>query len=245
MFLFAYALTLPVIQVILLYAIAAFLPAILLLRYIYKQDSFEKEPGYLLWQLLLLGALAGFLSMILESVGDALINRSSLDPNSLTYQIVYYFCVVGMVEEGTKYILMASRTWRDPNFDFRFDGIVYAVFTSLGFAAMENLLYVINYGLSVAPSRALLSIPGHMAFAVLFGAFYGRAKLQHDLGHTGRQATDIIIGYVLAVCLHGTYDTCASLGDTTSTLVFIAVIVIVYILCFLVVKKEARADRRV
>lgn len=245
MFLFAYALALPVFQIVLFYAIVAFLPAILLLRYVYKQDAIEKEPGYLLWQLILLGALAGFLSMILESVGDRLIKSSPLDPASITYQVVYYFCVVGMVEEGTKYILMASRTWRDPNFNFRFDGIVYAVFTSLGFAAMENLLYIINYGVSVAPSRALLSIPGHMAFAVLFGVFYGRAKLAHDLGHKMRQAADLVIGYVLAVCLHGTYDTCASLGNAASTLVFVAVIVIVYLLCFIVVRNEARSDRRV
>ncbi|MEE8886189.1 MAG: PrsW family glutamic-type intramembrane protease [Eubacteriales bacterium] len=233
----------PAMWMILIYACLAVIPAIVLMRYVYNQDRVEHEPAGLLTQLIFLGALAGFLSMILESIGSAIITPpENLAAPAVSDYFIYYFVVVGCVEEGTKYLLMGVRTWHDPAFNFRFDGIVYAVFTSLGFAAMENILYVFQYGASVIVSRALLSIPGHMAFSVLFGVFYGRAKRASDMGRTGTCVIDIIIGYFLASLLHGVYDTCASISSTTSMLVFLAVIVVNYLLCFLVVKNEARHD---
>ncbi len=92
------------------------------------------------------------------------------------YTILLAFLVVAVVEEGTKFVFLKLRTWRDPNFNFRFDGIVYAVFVSLGFAAFENINYVLGYGLTVALPRAVLAIPAHMGFAVFMGLFYGRGK---------------------------------------------------------------------
>lgn len=79
-------------------------------------------------------------------------------------------------------MFLHARTWRNPNFNYRFDGIVYAVFVSLGFAAFENIQYVLHYGLSVALPRAIFAVPGHMSFAVFMGLFYGRAKLYEAWG---------------------------------------------------------------
>ena len=84
-----------------------------------------------------------------------------------------------------------------------------------------------------------------MAFSVLFGLFYGRAKLASDRGNAVGAGILIAIGYLLAALLHGIYDTCASISSTKSSLVFLAVIVVIYLLCFLVVRKEARSDRAV
>ena len=236
----------PVMEIALFYALMAVLPAALLPRYVYSQDSVEKEPAGLLIRLLFLGALAGFLSMILESIGGLFISAPQDGvPDTLAHVFSYYFLVVACVEEGTKYLLMGIRTWHDPAFNYRFDGIVYSVFVSLGFAAMENILYVAHYGISVVITRAILSIPGHMAFSVLFGLFYGRAKLASDRGNAVGAGILIAIGYLLAALLHGIYDTCASISSTKSSLVFLAVIVVIYLLCFLVVRKEARSDRAV
>ena len=76
---------------------------------------------------------------------------------------------VGLIEEGSKFFFLYRFTWKDKAFNYRFDGIVYAVFVSLGFAALENVFYVFNYGTGVALQRALLTIPGHMSFAVYMG----------------------------------------------------------------------------
>ena len=90
--------------------------------------------------------------------------------------------VLAVAEEGTKFFFMYRRSWKHPAFNYKFDGIVYSVFTSLGFAAFENIIYVFNYGPAAILSRAVLSIPGHMNFAIVAGLFYGRAKVCERYG---------------------------------------------------------------
>lgn len=223
----------------------AVIPAALLMRYIYKQDKIEKEPIPLLLWLILLGVIAGFLSMLLESVGQYILGLTRLDPDSPLYTILMAFFVVAAVEEGTKYFLMHKKVWKNPAFDFRFDAIVYAVFTSLGFAAMENIMYVMGFGLSVVLARALLSIPAHMSFSVVFGVFYGRAKRCANLGQKQASRMNILLGYVTAVFFHGFYDSCAMIGTTLSMILFALFMVVIYATIFFVVRSEARNDRPV
>jgi RsiW-degrading membrane proteinase PrsW (M82 family) len=151
-----------------IYILAAVLPAVFLMRYIYNQDKYEKEPASLLWKLVLGGVFAALAAMVLEY----LIIDWFLPLFSITDETSYSIAeaiLVGLIEEGCKFYFLYRYTWNNPNFNFRYDGVVYAVFCSLGFAAFENVQYVFNYGLSVAVSRALLAIPAHMGFAVFMG----------------------------------------------------------------------------
>ena len=156
--------TLPLFAVALIYGAAALLPAIYLMKYIYRKDTVEKEPSMLLMSLLIYGVIAELISIALEGIGTKILN-SLMDQSTVGYTLVLAFVVVAMVEEGAKFAMLKRRTWREVNFNYRFDGIVYAVFISLGFAAFENIGYVLGYGLSVAPARALLAVPGHMSLA--------------------------------------------------------------------------------
>jgi RsiW-degrading membrane proteinase PrsW (M82 family) len=153
--------------------------------------------------------------------------------------------VVAAVEEGAKFFFLKRRTWRDPNFNYRFDGIVYAVFISLGFAAFENVSYVMGYGLTTALIRAVLAIPGHMGFAVFMGLFYGRAKLCADTGNKARKSLNLWAAYLSAVLLHGFYDACAMIGDVMATTLFIIFVIVMYIVVIRLVKKESLTDRPV
>ena len=128
------------------------------------------------------------------------------------------------------------------SFNYRFDGVVYAVFVSLGFAAFENILYVFRYGLSVALPRALLAIPGHMGFAVFMGCFYGRAKLCESYGDEGGKTINLILGWLSATVLHGIYDSCAMIGSGASTVVFVVFVVLMYIVVLRRVDRESRTD---
>ena len=227
---------------LLFFFILALLPAVLLLLYVYKKDKFEKESPRLLIHLILLGVVAGFASMALEMIGTIFLNVTPLDPNSRIYTAAKAFFVVAVTEEGTKYLFMSIRTWDDPEFNFRFDGIVYAVFTSLGFAGMENILYALGFGPTVLFSRAILSIPGHMSFAVLFGLFYGRAK---SCSRRNRKAGTLLnntAGFVLAVMLHGLYDTCAMIGSPLALLIFVLIVIVIYLVCFMIVHQESNTD---
>lgn len=232
---------LPLLPLLLVYIVAAVLPAILLLRYIYQNDTIEKEPAGLLLVLLLMGVVAALCSGVLEGLAQSLLTLL-VDPGSPAYTILLAFLVVALVEEGTKFLLLRRRTWNHPAFNYRFDGIVYAVFVSLGFAAFENIQYVLHYGLSVALPRALLAVPGHMAFAVYMGTFYGRAKLCEARGDEFGVKRNLLTGYLLAVVLHGFYDACAMIGTSRSTLVFLAFVVLLDWRVYRLLKRESASD---
>ena len=232
---------LPLLPFLVIYILAAVLPAIILLRYIYRTDTVEKEPPMLLALLLVMGVVAALCSGILEVLGETVLN-ALVDPGSPAYTILLAFLVVAIVEEGMKFLLLKKCTWYHPAFNYRFDGIVYAVFVSLGFAAFENIQYVLHYGLSVALPRALLAVPGHMSFSVFMGVFYGRAKLCEAYGYRRGVKRKLLTGYLIAVFLHGFYDSCAMIGSARSTLVFLVFVALMYWRVFRLVKRESASD---
>lgn len=241
MLFFAPLVVAPVFYLMAIYVLAAVLPALFLMRYVYRQDRVEKEPPWLLGNLVFRGVLAALAAIVLEMLGQSVLN-AMVEPDNPRYVFLTAFLVVAVVEEGTKFFFLYRRTWRDPNFNFRFDGIVYAVFVSLGFAAFENVKYVFNYGLSVALPRAILAVPGHMGFAVFMGVFYGRAKRCFDRGNMGGCRWNLALSYLCPVLLHGVYDTCCMSGTTQSTLVFVAFVVVMYLVVFNLIHHEAKTD---
>lgn len=146
------------------------------------------------------------------------------------------------MEEGTKFVLLKRRTWDDPNFNFRFDGVVYAAFVSLGFAAFENIGYVFRFGLAVSVTRALLAIPGHLGFSVFMGTFYGRAKVCEADGDRVGKNLNLLASYLAAVFLHGFYDSCAMIGSGYSTALFVLFVVVMYIVCHRLIRYDAEHD---
>lgn len=235
---------LPVFAILAVYILAAVLPAVFLMRYIYRMDRIEKEPPFLLLSLTLMGVAAALVSIALEYLGESILS-SALSEDSPYYALALAFLVVAVVEEGMKFLFLYLRSWRNPNFNYRFDGIVYAVFVSLGFAAFENIRYVFGYGLTVAFPRAILAIPGHMAFAVFMGLFYGRAKLCENRGNRFGKVMNLIAGYVSSVLLHGIYDSCAMIGNTLSTVIFVAFVAAMYFIVIRLVRRESLGDRPV
>ena len=227
--------------VLLIYLAAAIVPAVILMNYVYKQDKRDKEPIGLLGMCLLMGICAALLSIAGEGAGMYALNLAQIDQTTPLYIMVLAFGVVAVVEEGAKLLFLYLKTWKSPYFDYKFDGIIYAVFVSLGVAAFENIKYVFSYGLSVALPRAVLAIPGHMTFAVVMGVFYGRAKYLENHGKPGKWLY-IFLGWFFAVLLHGFYDTCAMLGTAESSLVFSVFIIFMYLLVFGLIKRESNQD---
>ena len=117
---------------------AAVIPAVILLIQVYRADRLEKEPTGLLISLLVFGVIATALAIVTETIGENIL-LSFFDETDLGYLILSNFIVVALSEEGFKLLLLRWRTWRSPNFNCQFDGVVYAVFVSLGFALWENI----------------------------------------------------------------------------------------------------------
>ena len=232
----------PVISAVTaVYVLAAVLPAVFLMVYIYRHDTVEPEPKGLLLQLIGFGVLSALGAMVVESLLTLVLNVL-VPADSVLYLPLTAFVVVAASEEGMKFVLLRRRTWNHTAFNYRFDGVVYAVFVSLGFAAFENILYVFSYGLSVALPRALLSIPGHMSFAVVMGVFYSRARHHAHYGEEAKCQADLWAAWLVPVLLHGFYDACAMSGSTWSTPVFLLFVLVTYTAVFRLIKKESAQD---
>ncbi|MDD4010674.1 MAG: PrsW family glutamic-type intramembrane protease [Sphaerochaetaceae bacterium] len=233
---------LPARLITIIYLLAALVPGFFLLRYVYRKDLVDKESPVLLGKLLLQGVLAALASIILEMAGQVALNLS-LSQSNPYYVMAMAFLVVAVVEEGTKFFFLKRKTWNLEDFDYTFDGIVYAVFVSMGFALFENVKYVFSFGLSVAFPRAFLAVPAHMGFAVFMGLFYGRAKMAEARGNKAAKTANLVAGYVSSVALHGFYDACVMKSTALSTTLFVVFVVLMYVVVIRIIKRESRQDR--
>ena len=222
---------------------AAVLPALYLLAQVYKMDTIEKEPWTLLRKLLLWGAISGIPAALVESLLTGVV-LGAFTEGTVLYNLVAGFVVAALVEESIKFFFLYKFTFRDPAFNYRFDGVVYAVFVSMGFAILENVLYVFQGGLGVAVTRALLALPLHAACGVYMGIAYGQQKVRSLY----QPAT---FGSVAAACLptpiliHGFYDFCAFMQTVPFTIIFIVFVIAVFIFTLKQLKKASREDKPV
>ena len=208
--------------------LAALLPAIILLIRVYRLDQIEKEPRGLLLKLVLFGALSGVVASAAEA--GLLYLLGLLAPRSeLAYLLLENFIAVALVEELCKRWPVRRFAWNHPAFDYRFDAVVYCVFSALGFAALENILYVTQYGLSVAVSRALLSVPGHFFFAVYMGIYLGEAKRAEREGEGFLRDRFLRESILVPVLLHGFWDFSLSVDSPWMTAAFYAFVLVFFL----------------
>jgi len=228
-------------QDIVLFALAI-LPSLFIADYIYKNDRADSEPKPLLRSLFLLGAVSCLPASLIEGLLDP-IAADIFGVNSLGYILVDYFLVVAVAEEGCKYFFLRLRTWKNPNFDYRFDGIVYAVMVGLGFATLENIMYVFTYGFGNGVVRALLSVPGHAGWAVIMGYYYGRMKMFDTVGDHAQYQRNQVCALLVPILCHGIYDTLVSLpGDLVPFLGCIVFAVAIDVGVIRLVKSESASD---
>ena len=169
------------------------LPVILLMIFIYHQDKYEKEPIGLLIRAFIGGMVAIPLDLCLVSV-----------INGIYYsETIFYsaFIEAAFCEELCKFVILFLTVWWNKNFNEYMDGIVYATFVGLGFACVENILYVYEGGVGTGIVRALLSVPGHFLFAVVMGYFFSLAKF------SGKGSFGYLMAALFgAVLAHGLFD---------------------------------------
>src|SRR5262245_14696006 len=214
-----------------------------------RLDAKRPEPPRTRRLVVFLGMLSVIPALVLEVVLSSLIGEQ-LEPQ-LTYQGSSFqaFIVAAAVEEACKILVVYWVVWRRPEFDERMDGIVYASRAGLGFALVENVMYLLQQHslegqIVVWVERALLAIPGHAMWTGMIGAMAARRRFDHKgLGLVG--------GYLLAVAFHGAYDLSVFVqqplhleGRDDLAHALIAVPVGLTILAFLVVRSLARTALR-
>jgi len=179
--------------------ISALAPIFVIIIYIYIKDKYEKESKRILAYTFALGAVISIaITTLLYKIFDLFLPI----PNdfSVWQQFVKAFFIVALIEEFSKYIIVRYYNQPRKGFNEPFDGIIYAVMVSMGFAAVENIMYVSQGGLEVALIRAFTAIPAHATFGVLMGYFMGKAKFSNNKMKWN------LIGLSCAILFHGAYD---------------------------------------
>ena len=182
--------------------VLALAPAIAIMVYIYIKDKYEREPIKLLLINFGLGATASILmTLIIGAFGNFFLPVT--DPESILQQFIKAFIVVALVEEFSKYVIVRYVAQNNKEFDEPFDGIVYAVMVAMGFAALENIMYVFQYGMTNGIIRAFSAVPAHATFGILMGFFMGKAKF----ARTKKERIKLnVTGLLAATLFHGAYD---------------------------------------
>ena len=228
----------------LFYLAIAILPAIFFMIYIYRNDDKEKEPPLLLLKCIIGGLLSVPIAIILEMIAEAVVIyllENVVSATRVNYGVLTAI-FVGLIEEGAKFFFLYIFTWKDKEFNYRFDGIVYAVFVSLGFAALENVFYVFNYGTGVALQRALLTIPGHMSFAVYMGLYYGHAKVSEAVNNPDAKSLNLKAAYAFAVLLHTIFDATLMVESDIGLIIFFIFVIILDIVVYRTIRFESKND---
>lgn len=201
----------------------ALAPTLIIIFYIYIRDKYEKEP----WDLLFLGIVFGAVITAPIVLTEHFI--TSFMPNFGKIPEAFYlsFAVASFSEEGLKYIVLYFMAWRNKNFNEPYDGIVYAVFISLGFAGVENFLYVLNPqlgGVETALLRTVISVPGHAIFGVSMGYSFAFARFL-----PGHKNKFLVLAFLIPWIFHGIFDFLLILEISYGMVLFAAFLLFLWI----------------
>lgn len=201
--------------------LASLAPVFIILFYIYFRDKYDKEPLGLLVKALLMGMVIVLPVIFVERF----LMGQMPEAGKVAGAAYHAFVVAGFTEELFKFLALYILVWRSPSFNEQFDGIVYAVFVSLGFAGVENVLYVIDGGMQTALTRAITAVPAHAIFGIAMGYYLGIARMYKELrsAYLGR-------ALLVPVLLHGIYDFILMVEIGWLLLLFIPYVIWLYIM---------------
>jgi RsiW-degrading membrane proteinase PrsW (M82 family) len=172
-------------------------PVITIALYVYVRDKYEKEPILSLLKALLTGILIILPVVFIEDMTG----RYAVTLPGIFNPLFSAFCVASLTEEGFKFLAFMLIFWRSKLFNERFDGIVYAVFISLGFAAIENIFYVYKGGYDIGVLRAVTAVPAHAMFGTVMGYHLANARF-----YPSRRKNQLALAFLMPFTWHGLYD---------------------------------------
>jgi RsiW-degrading membrane proteinase PrsW (M82 family) len=172
---------------------AGIAPGLALLSYFYLKDKYEPEPVSMVFFTFFSGALLIIPIAFIEYVLKA--------ENVVKYDSIYAIFSSGLIEEFFKWSILFVIAYRSVEFDEPFDGIVYGTSVSLGFATVENIIYLMTNGMEFALTRALLPVSSHALFGVIMGYYISKAKFTKE-----SRWPLFLLSLLLPVLLHGIFN---------------------------------------
>lgn len=224
----------------------AILPVLIILIYVYSKDR-NKEPFFLLIKLFISGfvscGLVLFLSSYMENIASVFVPNAS---KNILEMVIYSFIGVALIEEFSKWFMVYAIGYYNKEFDEVYDGLVYAVFVSLGFAFIENILYVmISSSIETAIVRALCAVPSHACDAIFMGHHISIAKQYDVKGDKKKKRKHLLLSILMPTIIHGIYDFCLLSGYKILIITFTAFIVFMYYISISTLKDMSLSKRKI
>ncbi|MCP3025836.1 glutamic-type intramembrane protease PrsW [Halobacillus sp. A5] len=172
---------------------AAVAPAVALMTFIYLSKRIELEPLPLIIRMFILGAILVFPLMFIQYAFES----EGLFQSPFMKSVF----LAGLLEEFFKWFFLLFVAYRHSDFDHHYDGIIYGVSISLGFATLENILYLFANGIEIALLRALFPVSSHALFGLLMGYYMGKAKFSPTT-----RRWSLALAFIIPFVLHSLYD---------------------------------------
>ncbi len=219
----------------------ALIPTMILFYFVYHEDKIEKEPLYLLIILFCLGIVGTIISININNFlkNNFYFLNIPIENWSFKEIIFHSFVVIAILEEGIKWLITFLSIWKNKNFNYTYDGIIYSVVVALGFASLENIFYVLNYGLVTGIFRGILSVPGHAFFGVFTGYYLGLAKQRKN------KIKCLFLSFLIPVLLHGIFDFLLLSNNIITYLLFLLFLIILYFISVQKIIKAAKEDTKI
>ena len=202
--------------------ILALIPVVCFIGWIYYKDKYEREPPIKLVEYFILGILVSILAIFIELYLSKLNNFNGILSNIYTA-----FFVAALTEEGLKSIILIPMLLREKNFNEKLDGIIYSIFLSLGFATIENIIYLmrerIDLLFSLSITRGLISIPSHIMFAITMGYYISKYKFDKY-----NKKKYLYFAVIIPILLHGVFDFILMIGYRWAIIVFVVYLIFLW-----------------
>ncbi len=211
----------------------AIAPGLFLLIIFYFVDK-EREPMSLIFATFFAGVGASIPVAILEIVAKFIFTPFSQAIHPQVLQVSYMFLVVAPVEEVLKFGAVMAVVFVSRQFNEWYDGILYAMVASLGFATLENILYVLSQGVTVGLMRFFLSVPAHALFGGIMGFFLSGAKFSR------RKALWLSGALLIPILMHSLFNSLLVSGNSVAVLMVIPLSVAMWILLIVAIRKGWR-----
>lgn len=177
----------------------AVIPCIAIAIFVYLRDQHRPEPFWLVGISFLLGAVAFCLNLLLSWYPNHLFQGGG---DTILEKAIHVFFVIAIPEEVCKFLmvlLLMRKTQK--NFTEPIDGIVYTVMVGMGFACIENLVYVLEHGAGSGILRMFSAIPAHAMLGVIMGFHLGIAKFTRR-----KWRRFLVLGLIIPIVMHGMYN---------------------------------------
>ena len=201
--------------------VLAIAPVIAIILWIYLKDKYDKEPICILIKFFIFGILVSMLAIY----GEEILIKVNIFSGKF-YIFYMAFIVAGLVEEGLKALVLIPDLLKEKNFNERLDGIIYSVFLSLGFATIENIIYILLEdpisAFKVGIIRSIISVPAHMMFGIIMGYYISKYKFTSS---KIKKRKYLALSIILPILLHGVFDFILMIPYRWSIIVFVVYIV--------------------